>query len=260
MKIAMANNESIGRSSSRSNSSTSLGNNNYQFPSKLYEMLESVDSLGLSHIVSWLPNGRSFHVIDPNQFMDLVVPQFFKATKYRSFQRQLNLWGFRRIKNDQNDASWNHEHDYFIRGRPELIPKITRTRIKGKGVLPQAARKPHTAHMQTHSEGSAERARSYDDYFDHEEDGGCDNSDSTRKISNTRSDVIPALFKDEVFDEKLNAMFSERGPSQSQNTGYMNIEQMCLEPLPIGSAGILDSPDDRNNSDLVEFGQLLGRL
>eukprot|EP00985_Skeletonema_marinoi_P010378 scaffold4878_cov111-Skeletonema_marinoi.AAC.2 len=240
------------------------GNNNYQFPSKLYEMLESVDSLGLSHIVSWLPNGRSFHVIDPNQFMDLVVPQFFKATKYRSFQRQLNLWGFRRIKNDQNDASWNHEHDYFIRGRPELISKITRTRIKG--VLPQAARKPHTAHMQTHSEGSAERARIYYDYFDNKEDGGCDNgngscvSDSTRNISNTRSDDIPEPFKDEVFDEKLNVMFSERDPSQNQNTGYINIEEMCLEPLPINSAGILDSPDDRNNSDLVEFGQLLGRL
>ena len=117
--------------------------------------------------------------------------------------------------------------------------------------------------MQTHSEGSAERARSYDDYFDNEEDGGCDNgngSDSTRKISNTRSDVIPEPFKDEVFDEKLNAMFSDWDPSQNQNTGYINMEEMCLEPLPINSAGILDSPDDRNNSDLVEFGQLLGRL
>jgi len=68
----------------------------FQFPTKLYEMLEIVDSLGLSHTVSWLPHGRSFQVKDPAQFMDLVVPQFFKATKYRSFQRQLNLWGFQR--------------------------------------------------------------------------------------------------------------------------------------------------------------------
>ena len=67
-----------------------------QFPAKLYEMLEAVDGLGLLHVVSWLPDGRSFQVKDPTQFMDLVVPRFFKATKYRSFQRQLNLWGFHR--------------------------------------------------------------------------------------------------------------------------------------------------------------------
>ena len=62
-----------------------------QFPHKLYEMLESVDSLGLSYTVSWLPNGRGFQVKDPTKFMNLVVPHFFMATKYRSFQRQLVL-------------------------------------------------------------------------------------------------------------------------------------------------------------------------
>ena len=67
-----------------------------QFPHKLYEMLESVDSLGLSYTVSWLPNGRGFQVKDPTEFMNLVVPHFFMATKYRSFQRQLNLWEFHR--------------------------------------------------------------------------------------------------------------------------------------------------------------------
>ena len=66
------------------------------FPQKLYMMLESVDRLGLTHTASWLPGGRSFIVKDPIQFMDLTVPHFFKATKFRSFQRQLNLWGFHR--------------------------------------------------------------------------------------------------------------------------------------------------------------------
>ena len=70
--------------------------NKEQFPAKLYEMLEAVDDLGLAHTVSWLPHGRSFEVKDPTEFMSLVVPKFFKATKYRSFQRQLNLWGFSR--------------------------------------------------------------------------------------------------------------------------------------------------------------------
>ena len=64
------------------------------FPAKLYIMLEAVDNLALSHVVSWLPNGQGFHVKDASKFMDIIAPQFFKATKYRSFQRQLNLWGF----------------------------------------------------------------------------------------------------------------------------------------------------------------------
>ena len=83
------------RGHSKCNSSAAQASNKEnQFPGKLYELLEAVDDLGLSHVVSWLPGGRSFRVKDPTQFMDLVVPQFFNAKKYRSFQRQLNLWDF----------------------------------------------------------------------------------------------------------------------------------------------------------------------
>ena len=102
-EVAKADAASGSKCRVRSNSSASASaakahaaNKENQFPAKLYDMLEAVDTLGLSHAVSWLPHGRSFQVKDPTQFMDLVVPQFFKATKYRSFQRQLNLWGFRR--------------------------------------------------------------------------------------------------------------------------------------------------------------------
>ncbi|KAK1733404.1 heat shock factor family protein, partial [Skeletonema marinoi] len=161
---AMANTDTvpIGRSRSRSNSSTGLARSD-KFPSKLYEMLESVDSLGLSHTASWLPHGRSFQVKDPTQFMDLVVPKFFKATKYRSFQRQLNLWGFSRIVKGQDHACWHHE--CFIRGRPGLIAKISRTRVKVKGREATQAT-PKEALMQVPSEDSSEGASDYD-----EEDG-----------------------------------------------------------------------------------------
>jgi hypothetical protein len=96
-EAAMTGAKSSGRLRSWSNSSAAATQaNKDQFPAKLYEVLESVEDLGLAHTVSWLPHGRSFQVIEPTQFMNLVVPQFFKATKYRSFQRQLNLWGFSR--------------------------------------------------------------------------------------------------------------------------------------------------------------------
>lgn len=88
-----------------------------------------------------------------------------------------------------------------------------------------------------------------------EDDGDFDNiscaSDGTRKISNAMNyTVVAPLFKGKAFDEKFN---SEKAPSHFNGS----VEQMRLEPLPIGSAGILDATD---NVDLAEFGQLLGRL
>ena len=114
--------------------------------------------------------------------------------------------------------------------------------------------------MQVPSEDSSEGASDYnEDDGVYEEDASVTNS--TSQFSYTSSYVAPAPFKDEVFDEKLNAMFFERDPSQNRkNSGFATVDQMCLEPLPIESAGILDSPGNRNNCDLAEFGQLLGRL
>ena len=66
------------------------------FPSKLYEMLEEVETLGLSAAVSWHRHGRAFIIKDKELFMAHVVPHFFKATKIRSFQRQCHLWGYKR--------------------------------------------------------------------------------------------------------------------------------------------------------------------
>jgi len=117
--------------------------------------------------------------------------------------------------------------------------------------------------MQVPSEDSSEGASDYD-----EEDGVYEDvsvTNSRRQFSYTRGYVAPAPFEDEVFDDILDTMFSnERDPlpSQNRNSGFANIDQMCLEPLPIDSAGILDSPGagNRNDIDLSEFGQLLGRL
>ena len=66
------------------------------FPSKLYEMLESVESLGLSSAVSWLPRGRGFTLIDCNLLMKEVVPLFFEISTFRVFVKQLHLWGFQK--------------------------------------------------------------------------------------------------------------------------------------------------------------------
>ena len=113
--------------------------------------------------------------------------------------------------------------------------------------------------MQAHSDDSLEGASDYN-----ENDGVhyLNYSGSGRYIARQVSDnsyFAPAeLFKDE-FEEQVSSMFSERPRSRSRSIG-LALDKMRLEPLPIDSAGILDSPCSRSKSDLDEFRQLLGRL
>ena len=66
------------------------------FPVKLHQMLEAVTDSVMSRYVSWDPNGRSFTITDPKGFTSQIMGTFFNQTKYKSFQRQLNFYGFRR--------------------------------------------------------------------------------------------------------------------------------------------------------------------
>ena len=64
-----------------------------------------------------------------------------QTTKLRSFQRQLNLWGFKRIsKNGPDKDAYYHEH--FIRGHPEYMDKMVRIKIKGNATPSTPPRSP----------------------------------------------------------------------------------------------------------------------
>eukprot|EP00985_Skeletonema_marinoi_P029793 scaffold29069_cov129-Skeletonema_marinoi.AAC.2 len=83
--------------------------------------------------VTWLlPHGRAFQIHDKVKFMNKVVPVFFNQTKIRSFNRQLYMWGFRRIGRG-DDQVWYH--DNFLRGKPVDMKHMTRTKIKGKAAF-----------------------------------------------------------------------------------------------------------------------------
>ena len=100
-----------------------------KFPSKLYRLLqraetsESGSSTGdtadfkLSDIISWLPCGKAFKIHDPEAFSQLVLPgEFGGMNSFRSFRRQLNLYGIKKQlqshtlrradpRNDSGDSS-----------------------------------------------------------------------------------------------------------------------------------------------------------
>jgi len=60
------------------------------FPLKLHQLLEDVEKNGQSHIISWLPGGKSFRVHHPLQFCETVMKGYFNQTKFKSFTRQVS--------------------------------------------------------------------------------------------------------------------------------------------------------------------------
>lgn len=101
------------------------------FPVRLHNMLSGVEAQGLTHIVSWQPHGRSFLVHKSQEFTDHIMPQYFNQGKFASFQRQLNLYGFKRITRGPDTGSYYSE--LFLKGRPFLAQDIQRTKVKGNG-------------------------------------------------------------------------------------------------------------------------------
>ncbi len=67
------------------------------FPARLHVMLNCAESKMFDHIVSWQPHGRCFKVHQPLRFVTEVMRIWFHHTKFASFRRQLNLYGFSRV-------------------------------------------------------------------------------------------------------------------------------------------------------------------
>lgn len=90
-----------------------------------------------------MPHGRAFVVKQPKLLAAQILPRFFKQTKYLSFTRQLNLWGFRRITRGMDAGAYYHP--LFLPGRPHLTMRMKRIKIKGTGVRlsPDPSKEPN---------------------------------------------------------------------------------------------------------------------
>ncbi len=96
---------------------------------KLYSVLSHQE---LSHIITWLPHGRSWTLIDPIEFEVSVIPKYFgSGTSIISFTKRVTKLGFRRISfsidtrpDSKRTCATSYFHDCFLRGKPHLMKRI----------------------------------------------------------------------------------------------------------------------------------------
>lgn len=98
------------------------------FPKRLYDMLENAERDGYAHIISWMPEGMSFKIHvdgsldeDDEKAIVAILKRTFNQTRFKSFLRQLQLYGFDRTYKGPHRGECKHE--LFIRGRRDLLHK-----------------------------------------------------------------------------------------------------------------------------------------
>jgi hypothetical protein len=90
-------------------------------------------------VAGWEPDGESFFVKDQVVFGSEYIPVYFEHNKFQSFSRQLNFYGFkklpRKVISAEGDGtktgkSFRFYNQFFKRGRPDLLHRISRSTTK----------------------------------------------------------------------------------------------------------------------------------
>ncbi|KAF0698166.1 Aste57867_11207 [Aphanomyces stellatus] len=111
------------------------------FLQKTYDMIDNCTDA----IATWSTTGESFIIKRINEFASEILPRYFKHNNFSSFARQLNFYGFHKVKKEdillraKGNASptdpdtaleaqgwWEFSHPLFLRDQPEKMGSIRR--------------------------------------------------------------------------------------------------------------------------------------
>lgn len=103
------------------------------FPRILHRALSELEFIpGGMETAAFLSDGRSFQIKNRRLLETEVLPIYFpKMRNFASFQRQLNLYNFKRISKEKGGIQQAYyRHDLFIRNFPALSSQMKRDKIK----------------------------------------------------------------------------------------------------------------------------------
>lgn len=94
---------------------------------KAYQLIESSDPKN----ACWSTSGSTFIIKDVDAFPKEEIPRFFKHNNLSSFVRQLNCYGFHKVKtttDSSSDNAWQeYHHPHFQRGRTDILKLVQKT-------------------------------------------------------------------------------------------------------------------------------------
>jgi len=90
------------------------------FPLKLMKVLSNEQ---FEHVITWMPSGKSFSIVDSKTFVSKILPEHFKSAKYASFTRKLHRWGFMRHYRGEEAGAFYHR--MFQKDRLDLVEQMT---------------------------------------------------------------------------------------------------------------------------------------
>jgi hypothetical protein len=89
----------------------------------LLQLLDILTNEETTDVVSWLPHGNGFIIHKKKTFANEILPKYFKASKFTSFTRKLNRWGFARVPRGPETGAYFHK--LFRRDKPEMALQMT---------------------------------------------------------------------------------------------------------------------------------------